>query len=60
MALPIAPTPYLEGRDARRFDRIVADGLRNRIALTRSSVDWKAIHRIQREIAAGEKKSAVR
>ena len=60
MALPIAPTPYLEGRDARRFDRIVADGLRNRIVLTQPSVDWDAIHRIQRKIAAGEKAGVAR
>ena len=60
MALPIAPTPYLEGRDALRFDRIVADGLRNRIVLTQPSVYWDAMHRIQRKIAAAEKAGVAR
>ena len=54
MALPIAPTPYLMGRDAERFDRIVADGLKNRVPLTLPNVDWDDIHRVQREVAARE------
>ena len=54
MALPIAPTPYLMGSEAERFDRIVADGLRNRVPLTLPKVDWDDIHRVQREVAARE------
>ena len=54
MALPIAPTPYLMGSDAERFDRIVADGLKNRVPLTLPKVDWDDIHRVQREVAARE------
>ena len=54
MALPIAPTPYLMGSDAERFDRIVADGLKNRVPLTLPKVDWDDIRRVQREVAARE------
>ena len=54
MALPIAPTPYLMGSDAERFDRIVADGLKNRVPQTLPKVDWDDIHRVQREVAARE------
>ena len=54
MALPIAPTPYLMGSEAERFDRIVADGLKNRVPLTLPKVDWDDIHRVQREVAARE------
>ena len=58
MALPIAPTPFLTGRDAERFDRLVAEGLKHPLRPKNIQVDWDAIHRIQREIAA--KKKAVR
>lgn len=29
MSIPIAPTPVLEGKNARRFDRIIKQGLKN-------------------------------
>lgn len=60
MALPIAPTPYLMGSDAARFDRIVADGLKNRVPLTLPKVDWDDIHRVQREVAAREGRTLLR
>lgn len=60
MALPIAPTPFLSGRDAERFDRIVADGLSHRVVLTLPDVNWDEIHCIQREIAGADRMGAVR
>ena len=60
MALPIAPTPFLTGRDAERFDRIVADGLNHRVVLTLPDVDWDDIHRVQREIVGIKKVGATR
>ena len=50
----VAYCTYLMGSDAERFDRIVADGLRNRVPLTLPKVDWDDIHRVQREVAARE------
>lgn len=29
MSIPIAPTPVLDGKNARRFDRLVKQGLKN-------------------------------
>ena len=55
MALPIAPTPFLTGKDAVRFDRLVAEGLKHPLKPKNIQVDWDAIHRIQREIAAKKK-----
>ena len=52
MALPIAPTPFLTGRDAERFDRLVAEGLKHPLKPKNIQVDWDKIHRIQREIQA--------
>ena len=50
MALPIAPTPFLTGKDAVRFDRFVAEGLKHPLRPRDIQVDWDEIHRIQREI----------
>jgi len=49
MALPIAPTPFLSGRDAERFDRIVAEDLAHNTLREPKRVDaqW-----LQRAIAA--------
>lgn len=29
MSIPVAPTPVLDGKNARRFDRLVKQGLKN-------------------------------
>lgn len=29
MSIPVAPTPVLEGKNAKRFDRLVKQGLKN-------------------------------
>ncbi len=34
MAMPIGATPVLKGNDAKRFARIVADGLKKPVGLT--------------------------
>ena len=52
MALPIAPTPFLTGRDAERFDRLVAEGLKHPLRPKNIQVDWEALRQIKREIAA--------
>ena len=52
MALPIAPTPFLTGRDAERFDRLVAEGLKHPLKPKNIQVDWDALRRIKREIQA--------
>ncbi len=52
MALAVAPTPFLTGKDAERFDRIVEEGLQNKVRLELRPVDWSRIHTIQNEIAA--------
>ena len=52
MALPIAPTPFLTDRDAERFDRLVAEGLKHPLRPKNIQVDWDALRRIKREIQA--------
>ncbi len=52
MALPIAPTPFLTGRDAERFDHLVAEGLKHPLKPKNIQVDWDALRRIKREIQA--------
>ena len=47
MALPIAPTPFLTGRDAVRFDRLVSEGLKHPLKPKNIQVDWDALHRIK-------------
>ena len=55
MALPIAPTPFLTGRDAIRFDRLVAEGLKHPLKPKNIQVDWDALRRIKRAIQAKRK-----
>jgi len=49
MAIPIAPTPFLKGRDAERFDRIVVEGLSRNTLSEPKRVDKRWL---QRAIAA--------
>jgi len=58
MALPIAPTPFLTGRDAERFDRLVAEGLKHPLRPKNIQVDWEALRQIKREIAAKRREVA--
>lgn len=55
MALPIAPTPFLTGKDAVRFDRLVADGLKHPLKPKDIQVDWDALRRIKRAVQAKRK-----
>lgn len=55
MALPIAPTPFLTGRDAERFDRIVEWGLKHRLKPRAAAVDWDRLHEAEhRAVAEGK------
>ena len=60
MALTIAPTPFLTGRDASRFDRLVAEGLKHTLKPKNIEIDWDEIHRIQDEIIAKRKAATTR
>ena len=60
MALPIAPTPFLTGKDAERFDRLVAEGLKHPLKPREIQVDWEALRRIKREIQARRQREGVK
>lgn len=47
MSIPIAPTPVLEGKNARRFDRIIKQGLKNPVLL----VPTPEIDEVKKKIA---------
>jgi hypothetical protein len=34
MALPIAPTPVLSGKDSERFNKLLEKGLKNKVSKT--------------------------
>ena len=53
MAMQVAPTPVLEGKNAIRFDRLVKEGLTQKV----SFVPTPGINKI-REIIANAKPSA--
>ena len=51
MAIPIAPTPFLTGKSAERFDRIMKKNEKKpKEKLVMPPTDWDKIHQIRLEI----------
>ena len=51
MAIPIAPTPFLAGKSAERFDRIMEENEKKpKEKLTMPPTDWDKIHEIRDQI----------
>ena len=46
MSIPIAPTPILEGKNARRFDRLIKQGLKKKVDF----VPTPGIDKVKRQI----------
>ena len=51
MAIPIAPTPFLTGKSAERFDRIMKENEKKpKEKLVMPEIDWETLHQARLEI----------
>lgn len=51
MAIPIAPTPFLTGKSAERFDRIMKENEKKpKEKLVMPEIDWEELHQARLEI----------